>query len=115
MVPRVSDPIDTLEREERVSTYLAEEREAAHLDLRFVMGSIEGRRFIDMLRRDTGVRALSFGPDDRATSFNEGRRSVGIDLEARLEHPDLIDLVDRMEKERRDRIRNRAHFIASGE
>lgn len=106
------DTIDPTERETLVAAYLAEERKAAEADLCWVMSTIEGRRFVDMLRRDTGLKAASYQSDPYDTAFNEGRRSVGIELEARLMAPGVSHLLDLMEKEHRDRIRARNDFIA---
>lgn len=103
------------ERDDRIAKFLSAEREAAIADLAWVMSTIQGRRFVDMLRRDTGIRAQSFRPDSHETAFNEGRRSVGLELEARLIAPDLAHLFDQMEKEHRDRIRDRNDFIGSAD
>lgn len=110
--------IDNLEREQRMAEYLAEEREAAVSDLLHIMRTIEGRRWIDMLRRDTGVCAQSYRTDPQgcsdagATFWADGRRSVGIDLDARLLHPEIAPYFDLMQKEHRERIRNRNAFLA---
>lgn len=109
------DTATQAERDDRVATFQAAEREAAKADLAWVLSTIQGRRFVDMLRRDTGIRAQSFRPDPHETAFNEGRRSVGLELEARLIAPDLAHLFDQMEKEHRDRIRARNDFIGPGD
>ncbi len=103
------------DRDARVATFLSAEREAAKADLAWVMSTIQGRRFVDSIRRDTGIRAQSFRHDTHETAFNEGRRSVGLELEARLIAPDLAHLFDQMEKEHRDRIRARNDFIGPGD
>jgi len=108
-----TEPLELQERDERLAEYQRLEQETARHDLAMVLSTIEGRRFIDMLRRDTGIRALSFIPGDaRASDFNEGRRSVGIELEARLLHPDLLAKFEQLEKEHRDRIRARNEHLA---
>lgn len=112
------NPIDNLEREQRMAEYLAEEREASVGDLLHIMRTVEGRRFIDMLRRDTGICAQAYRTDPQgrsdagATFWADGRRSVGIDMDARLLHADIAPYFDLMQKEHRDRIRNRNAFLA---
>lgn len=56
-----------------------------HNDLLAVMGSAEGRRFVWELIGTAGVFRQSFGPDALATAFSEGRRSIGLELLARLQ------------------------------
>lgn len=103
---------DTLQREQRIDAYRKQEAEEARLDLVTVMSTVEGRRFVDMLRRDTGVLGQSYVKgDSRQTDFNEGRRSVGLELVHRLLHPDLIGLLAKMEHEHRDRIAERNRFV----
>lgn len=60
-------------------------------DLVSVMNTPEGRRFVWQLIGNAGVFQQSFVADATATAFNEGRRSVGLALLARLndEMPDL--------------------------
>lgn len=107
--------VDPIERDARIATFQSAEREAAAADLAWVLSTIQGRRFIDTLRRDTGIRASSFRPDPYEMAFNEGRRSVGLELEARLVAPSLAHLFDLMEKEHRDRIRDRNSFLDGAE
>jgi hypothetical protein len=55
-------------------------------DLRAVMGTATGRRFIwRLLNSDTGINALSYTGDPSSTDFNEGRRSVGLNLLAEIQ------------------------------
>jgi hypothetical protein len=50
-------------------------------DLRAVMGTATGRRFVwRLLNSDTGINSLSYTGDPSSTDFNEGRRSVGLNL-----------------------------------
>ena len=63
------------ERDDRIAKFLSAEREAAIADLAWVMSTIQGRRFVDMLRRDTSglERALSdagLKTDAGSLSFN---------------------------------------------
>ncbi len=97
------------------AAYAEEEREAMHGDLRHVMSTIEGRRFVDMLRHSAGIRSQSYAwnGSDRDTNFHEGRRSVAIELDQRLlAADDLAALYDLMEKEHRERIRARNAHLA---
>lgn len=108
----VIDDEAALQREKRLEAYRRQEAEESRLDLITVMSTVEGRRFIDMLRRDTGVLAQSYVKDSaRQTDFLEGRRSVGLELVHRLLHPDLLALLAKMEHEHRDRISERNRYI----
>ena len=109
-----TEPLELQERDERLAEYQRLEQETSRHDLATVLSTIEGRRFVDMLRRDTGIRAMSYvpGASERDVFFSEGRRSIGIDLEARLLHPDLLAKFEQLEKEHRDRIRARNDHLA---
>jgi hypothetical protein len=63
-------------------TYLANR---AHNDLRSVMSTPEGRRFVWGLLEHCGVFGPSYASDANATSYNEGRRAVGIGLMVRCQ------------------------------
>jgi hypothetical protein len=70
------------------------ERDAATLaaaDIRAVMSTQQGRRFVWSLIESAGVYAPSFTGAAETTAFNEGRRSVGIGLmvAAQRDVPDL--------------------------
>jgi hypothetical protein len=60
---------------------LANESAQFSNDLRFVMGSSQGRRFISHLIGITGVNRLSFTGNSE-TFFNEGQRNIGLMLDA---------------------------------
>ncbi len=49
-------------------------------DIRFILVSKEGRRFIWKFLSDAGVFRRSYNGDSNGTLFNEGRRSIGLDL-----------------------------------
>lgn len=82
-------------------------REDKHLqddnDFRQLMATKPGRRFMYDMLQDCRVFHQSFSVDDRNTNFNEGARSIGLKLMARInelcpteyalmmqEHPDNI-------------------------
>lgn len=57
-------------------------------DLRAVLGSQAGRRFVHRLVKQTGMYGSSYAESATATAFNEGRRSVGIALVAEMQRVD---------------------------
>jgi hypothetical protein len=78
------DPLDPI-AQERNSARVAEEerlqREREANDLRYVMNSKPGRRFVYRLLSGAGLYRLSFNADsDRVTAFNEGARNRGLEL-----------------------------------
>lgn len=54
-------------------------------DLTTIMATPSGRRFMWNLVEACGVLDASFAGDERMTAYNEGRRSVGIELVQRLQ------------------------------
>jgi hypothetical protein len=61
---------------------LAQRRES---DLSAILKTAEGRRFVWDLLGATRVMSSSFADTDRATAFNEGRRSIGLELLDRVQ------------------------------
>lgn len=53
-------------------------------DLRWVMSSPRGRRFVWWLLSLAGVRRLSFNNSGSVTAFNEGQRNVGLAVEGQV-------------------------------
>lgn len=47
-------------------------------DVQWILGTIQGRRFIWRLLGITGLFRTSFAGDDSRTNFNEGRRDIGL-------------------------------------
>jgi hypothetical protein len=81
---------DVADHEEGEAPDLGRIREEALLlqsqnDLRAVMSIVEGRRFVWGLLEDCGVFAPSFANEPLATSYNEGRRAIGIGLMVRCQ------------------------------
>lgn len=74
-------------------------------DLQHVLGTPQGRRFFWRICEQAGLESPSFAGDATATAFNEGRRSIAINLvrEAQRAAPSLytrglrerLDEVDR--------------------
>ncbi len=60
-------------------------------DLHAVMKTPNGRRFVWRLMTQAGVLAASYAADPTATAFNEGRRSIGLNLMREIQRvcPDL--------------------------
>ncbi|WP_339053867.1 hypothetical protein [Arsenophonus endosymbiont of Crataerina pallida] len=69
---------DQLSAQERVKQRLKIEREAE--DLKHVMLSEQGRRFIWLQLTISGVFSSSFSHDPYVTAFNEGNRNRGLAL-----------------------------------
>lgn len=78
------NPLDLAEQERAAVETAAEERrqrEAQANDLRHVMRSKEGRRFVYRQLSEAGLYRLSFDvSSDRLTAFNEGARNRGLQL-----------------------------------
>ena len=53
-------------------------------DLKWVMSSPRGRRFVWWLLSVAGVYRLSFNNSGSVTAFNEGQRNVGLRLQAEI-------------------------------
>lgn len=67
----------------RVHEELAREQE--HNDLRAVMSTPQGRRFVWRLLEHAGLFGPSYASDHGATAYNEGRRSIAIGLLTRVQ------------------------------
>lgn len=61
------------ERDER-------KRDREKSDIRFILKSPEGRRIYWNIMSETGVFRLSYNGDTNNTLYNEGRRSVGLNM-----------------------------------
>lgn len=77
------DPLD-LSAQERASATAAEEerlaKEKEQNDLRWVMSTKQGRRFIHRLLSKAGIWQSSFNTNNAMMAFNEGRRNAGLEL-----------------------------------
>ncbi len=58
-------------------------------DTQYVLGSPHGRRWLKTLLGNLGIDRASYGGDTHATAYNEGRRSVAIDLDRELRLADV--------------------------
>lgn len=69
----------------------ADRQKFADADLRSVMSTPAGRRFVWRLLTQAGLQGSSFASDPLTTAYNEGRRSVAISLlrEAQRAAPEL--------------------------
>lgn len=87
----------------------ARRRERELADLRAVLHTVEGRRFLWTLIEHCGVRESSYSAGARgdSTVFNEGIRKVGIYVGDEIEAADA-DAGDLMRKEARARARGEA-------
>lgn len=75
-----SDPRQVKERSARAKD--REKQDAA--DLKAVLATQEGRRFVRGLLADCGEHRTSFHTNAIQMSFNEGARNVGLKLKARI-------------------------------
>lgn len=80
------DPLDLIDQERTAATRAEEERlarEKEQNDLRWVMGSKQGRRFMYRLLSEAGLYRLSINlgnTDSLLTAFNEGQRNIGLQM-----------------------------------
>ena len=74
----MTQPDDTIDQDERPAK-TANARQLVASDLRFVMGTKQGRRFIGRLLAQAGLFTRSFTGNSE-TFFKEGRRSVALEL-----------------------------------
>lgn len=77
------NPLDLADQERTSATKAEEERqqrEREQNDLRWVMGSKQGRRFIWRRLSRAGVYQPSFNTDSAVMAFNEGNRNAGLEL-----------------------------------
>lgn len=75
------DPLDIRGQERLRADKAARERlaqEAEEADIRRLMSSKWGRRFLWRLMDQAGVFRLSYAPDALATAFAEGNRNYGL-------------------------------------
>ncbi len=49
-------------------------------DFKQIMAAPHGRRFVSELLDHCRLYQASYGPDERSTCFNEGRRNVGLKI-----------------------------------
>lgn len=77
------DPLD-IAGQERTSAQAAEEErrqfEVEQNDLRWVMNTKQGRRFMHRRLSKAGIWLQSFNTNNAVMAFNEGRRSSGLEL-----------------------------------
>lgn len=78
--PSSSDPRKIKERAARVKDREKQDSE----DLKTVLATQEGRRFVRGLLADCGEHRTSFHTNAIQMSFNEGARNVGLKLKARI-------------------------------
>lgn len=66
-------------------------------DIKWVMSSPRGRRFVWWLMGLTGVKRSSFNNSGSITAFNEGQRNIGLTLEAWVTdhcHPSYVTMLE---------------------
>jgi len=89
----VSDESDSKVAEARAEALALARRQRA-MDMRSVMATPSGRRFVWRYLNEMGVFGGSYAPGDAlATAYNEGRRSAGLRLQADLRRLCAADYV----------------------
>lgn len=106
------DPLDLIGQERTAATSAEEERlarEKEQNDLRWVMGTKQGRRFIHRQLSESGIWRTSFDPDVAVMAFNEGGRNKGLTLLAELTEtcPDRYTEMLDEHKDTKDKHANR--------
>lgn len=79
-------------------------------DLRCVLATPPGRRFLWRLMTQSGLSSASYADTDRATARNEGRRAVAIALEAEVRRVSPSLYVQAM-REQADELEREAHAV----
>lgn len=77
------DPLDLIGQERTAAAIAEEERlakEKEQNDLRWVMSTKQGRRFVYRLLSRAGVFQSSFNTNNAVMAFNEGNRNAGLQL-----------------------------------
>lgn len=90
------------ERKERDAQLIRQSDE----DLKAVMSTIHGRRFVAELLGVTGLYRISYAGDNNRTNFNEGQRNIGLRYHSRIEQvcPELyMKLLQELNDEREQR------------
>lgn len=85
-----------------------DDRENELVDVRAVLGTVEGRRFLWRMMAHCRVFGSVFDPQPTLTAFNAGRQDVGHFLMAEITAADEQRLLEMMnESQARERSRNR--------
>jgi hypothetical protein len=81
MTTQEHDPLDLSGQERTTANAAEEERQAREKelnDLRWVMGTKQGRRFMWRLLSKAGLYQSSFNTNNAVMAFNEGNRNAGL-------------------------------------
>ena len=81
-------------------------REIEENDLRRVMGTKEGRRFVWRQLSKAGIYRLSFNTEPLQMAFAEGQRNNGLELLAQIENVCPKSYTDMVNEQREMRARN---------
>lgn len=116
MTQQEHNPLDLAGQERTAATRAEEERlarEKEQNDLRWVMSSKQGRRFMYRLLSEAGLYRLSFNLDNTdplATAFNEGQRNIGLTRLSEITEacPDRYTEMLAEQKEAKDKYANRS-------
>jgi hypothetical protein len=84
--PSSNDPRKLKEQGARVKDREKQDAE----DLKAVLSTQEGRRFVRGLLADCGEHRTSFHTNAIQMSFNEGQRNVGLKLKSRIVQAELL-------------------------
>jgi len=89
---------DDIERSKKLSDDAKRRRVRDLNDIRVILKSPEGRRFLWRTLSKAGIFRDSFTLNSNQTSYNEGRRSTGLDLLIDLHDADVLAFA-RMQQE----------------
>lgn len=106
------DPLDLAGQARTAATSAEEERlarEKEQNDLRWVMSTKQGRRFMWRLLGEAGVYRLSFNTNNAVMAFNEGARNIGLSLVTSIVEacPDRYAEMRNEQKEAKEKHANR--------
>lgn len=93
-VKNASNESQVKEAEKRQRLRLDQDRD----DLKYILQSQQGQRFVWRLLGGCGVFELSYRQSGSETMFNEGRRSVGLKLLAEVTKAEPTKLIAMMQK-----------------
>lgn len=63
--------------------------EILNSDLKDILSTAHGKRFILTILQQCGIFNTSFGGDPLATAYSEGRRAIGLELVSRIKAADF--------------------------
>lgn len=106
------DPQELADREQRARDVARSDKAQFLSDLAFVLSTETGRRLFAGIKEMSRGDLPSFDANPYVTAWNEGRRSLDIDLTALVSRPELQHAYEELLKEAHDRRCKRSAYIA---